>query len=142
MSIQKEGDNRLFKPQIHQKRGQNWQNFGDRNRSFSRDRVSYRQNFRSNHRRQSEDRCTQNGCDHRRGSYRCQNYGSRGDNGDRVNYRRDFSNDRNGSKDRNRSRTRERSLTPKRDDKIYHYPNTNLGTRNRSTSSVTMQRQN
>ena len=42
MSIQKEENNRPFKPQICQKRGkgQNRQNFGnrDRNRSFSRDR--------------------------------------------------------------------------------------------------------
>ena len=42
MSIQKEENNRSFKPQIYQKRGrvQNRQNLGnrDRNRSFSRDR--------------------------------------------------------------------------------------------------------
>ena len=61
MSIQKEENNRPFKPQIHQKRwkGQNWQNFGDtdRNRSFSRDRK--RQNFIPNYRRHSLDRHTQ-----------------------------------------------------------------------------------
>ena len=58
MSIQKEGSNRPFKPQIHQKRrGQNRQNFRDRDRSksSSRDRANYRQNydqnFRPNYRR-------------------------------------------------------------------------------------------
>ena len=44
MSIQKEENNGEFKPQIYQKRGkgQNRQNFGnrDRNRSFSRDKRS------------------------------------------------------------------------------------------------------
>ena len=51
LSIQKEGSNRSFKSQIHQKgkRGQNWQNFRDRdryrNRSFCGDRGNYRQNF-------------------------------------------------------------------------------------------------
>ena len=38
------------------------------------------------------------------------------------------------------SRMRERSLTPRRDDRRYHSPNLNLGTRNRSTSRVTMNR--
>ena len=40
MSIQKEENNRPFKPQIYQKRrrGKNRWNFGNRNRSFSRDR--------------------------------------------------------------------------------------------------------
>ena len=40
MSIHKEDNNRPFKPKSHQKkrRGQNRQNFGDRNRSYSRDR--------------------------------------------------------------------------------------------------------
>ena len=40
MSIHKEDSNRPFKPQIHQKkrRGQNRQHFGDRNRSYSRDK--------------------------------------------------------------------------------------------------------
>ena len=60
MSMQKEGNNRSFKPQIHQKRkrGQNQQNFRDRdrNRSPRRDRVNYRQNYRPNYRRQSQDR--------------------------------------------------------------------------------------
>ena len=126
MSIQKEGNNRSFKPQIYQKgkRGQNKQKFRDRdrNRSSSRDRVNYRQNFRPNYRRKSQDRW-----DSRRGNYRCQNYGTRGDSRDRgrdrVNYRRDFSNDRNSSRDINRSRTRERSLTPRRYDRIYQSPN-------------------
>ena len=118
MPIQKERDTRPFKPQIHQKRkrGQNWQNCGDRdrNRSFNRYRVSHRQNFKPNHRRPSQDRHIQNGHDNRRGSYRYQNYGTRGDNRDqgrdRVNYRRNFSNDWNSSRDRNRSRTRERTI--------------------------------
>ena len=35
---------------------------------------------------------------------------------------------------------RERSLTPRRDDRRYHSPNLNLGTRNRSTSRVKMNR--
>ena len=69
MSIQKEGSSISFKPQIHQqrKRGQNWENFvdRDRNRSFSRDRGNYRQNIRPNHRRQSEDRC-----DNSRGNFK------------------------------------------------------------------------
>ena len=58
MSIQKEDNNRQFKPQIYQKRGreQNRQKFGnrDRNRSFSRDRQ--RQNFRPDYRGQSQNR--------------------------------------------------------------------------------------
>ena len=84
------------------------------------------------------------GGENRRGKYRCQNYGTRGDSRDRgrgrVNYRGDFSNDRNSSRDRNRSRTRERCLTSRRDDRRYHSPNLNLGTRNRSTSRVKMNR--
>ena len=143
-STQKEENNRPIKAQIHQRkrRGQNWQNVGDRdrNRSFSRDRK--RQNLSSNYRRQSQDYCTQNGCDIRRGNYRCQNYDNRGDSSDRgrVNFRRNFSNDRNDSRDRNRSRTRERSLRPRRNDRRYHSPNTNLGTKNRSTTRFTMNR--
>ena len=39
-------------------------------------KLSYRQNLRPNHRRQSQDRYTQNGCDNKRGTYRCQTYGS------------------------------------------------------------------
>ena len=85
MSIQKENNNRPFKPQIHQKRGrgQNRQKFGNRNRnrSFSRDRQ--RQNFRPNYRRQSKDRCTQCGNDSRRGSHRHLNYDNRNDSRDR-----------------------------------------------------------
>ena len=65
--------------------------------------------------RQSQDRHTQNGCDNRRESYRCQNYGTRSDSKDGgrdgVNFRRVFSNDRNNSRDRNRSRTREKFNT-------------------------------
>ena len=65
MSIQhvhtKEENNRPFKPQIYPKRGrgQNRQNFGnrERNRSFSRDRQ--RQNFRANYRGQLQNRCIQ-----------------------------------------------------------------------------------
>ena len=55
ISIQKKGNNRSFKPQIHQKRkrGQNQQNVRDKYRSFSRNRVNNRQNFRPNYRRQS-----------------------------------------------------------------------------------------
>ena len=54
MSIQKKENNRPFKPQIYPKRekGQNRQNFDnrDRNRSLSRDRQ--RQKFRPNYRGQ------------------------------------------------------------------------------------------
>ena len=95
MSIQKDGYNRAFKPQIHQKRrrGQNQQNFRNRNRLCSRDRANYRQNYdqnlRPNYRRQSQDRQ-----DNRRGNYRIQNYGTRNENRDRsrdrVNYRWDL----------------------------------------------------
>ena len=144
MFLQKEENNRPFKPQIHQKkrRGQNQQNFGDRdrNRPFSRDRQ--RQNFRPNYRRHLQDRRIQHGHENRRGSYRHQHYNNRGDSRDRgrENFRRNFSNDRNDNRDRNRSRTRERSLTPRRNDRRYNSPNTNLGTRNRSTSRVTMNR--
>ena len=63
-----------------------------------------------------------------------------GDSRDRggVNFRRDFSNDRNDSRDGNRNRTRGRSLTPRRNDRRYHSPNVNLGTRNRSASRFRM----
>ena len=137
MYIQKEENNRPFKPQIHQKkrRGQNRQNFGnrDRNRSYSEDRQ--RQNFRSSYRRHPQDR--QCRCDSRRGSYGNQNYDSR-DRG-RPNFRRSFSNDRYDN--RNRSRTRERSLTPRKNDNRRHdSSNENLGTRNRSNSRVTTNR--
>ena len=138
MSIQKEENNRQFKPQIHQKkrRGQNRQNFGnrDRNRSYSGDRQ--RQNFRSNYRRQPQDR--QCGCDSRTGSYRHQNHDNRNDSRDRgrQNYRRNFSNDRYDN--RERSRARERSLALRRNDSRRHEsPNANLVTRNRSNSRVT-----
>ena len=136
MSMQKEENNRAFKPQIHQKkrRGQNRQNFGDRNRLYSRDR----QNFRPHYRRQPQDRCR---CGSRRGSYRCQNYDNRGDSRERgrQNLRRNFSNDRYDN--RNRSRTRERSLTPRRNDSRRHVsPNANSGTRNRPNSRVATNR--
>ena len=76
MSIQKEENNRPFKPKMYSKRGrgQNRQNFGnrDRNRLFSRHRQG--QNFRPNYRGQLQNRCIQHGNDGRRGSYRCQNY--------------------------------------------------------------------
>ena len=137
MSMEKERNNRPFKHQVHEKKNQ--QNFRDRNGSYSRDRANYRQNFRPNYRRQSQDRLG-----NRRGNYACQNYGTRGDIRDRgrerANYRRDISNDRNNSRDRNRSRTRERGLTPRRHARRYHSPNSNVGTRNRSTSRVTMNR--
>ena len=147
MSIQKEEYNRPFKPVVHQKRrrGQNQQTSRDRdrNRSSSRDRAYYRwhydQNFRPSYRRQSQDRQ-----DNRRGNYRCPNYGTRSENRDRsrdrINCRWDFSNDRNRGRDRDRGRTRERCLMPRRDDRRYQSPNSNLGTRNRSTSRVTMNR--
>ena len=53
-------------------KGENRQNFSnrDRNRSYSRD--TQRQNFRPNYRGQSQNRHVQYGNDHRRGSYRCQ----------------------------------------------------------------------
>ena len=140
MSIQKEENNRPFKPQIYQKRGrgQNRQNYHnrDRNRSFSRDRQ--RQNFRPHYREQSQNRCIQHGHDSRRGSYTHQNYNNRNDNRDRwrPNFRRNFSND-----NRDRSRIRERSLTPRtNDNRRYDSPNVNLGTRNRSNSRVTTNR--
>ena len=103
MSIQKEENNRPFKPQIYPERGrgQNRQNFGngDRNRSFSRDRQ--RQKFRPNYRGQSQSRCIQCRNDSRKGSYRHQNY-NRNDIRDRGRQiiKRNFSND-------NRSRSRE-----------------------------------
>ena len=121
MSIQKEGYTRPFKPQIYQKRrrGQNWQTFRDtdRKRSSSRDRAKYRQNYDQNldkTMRQSQDRW-----DNRRGNYRCQNYGTRNESRDRVNYRWDFSNERNRGRDRDRSRIRKGCLTPRRDDRRY-----------------------
>ena len=52
MSIQKEENSKPFKPQIYQKRGrgQNRQNFGDRDRSRTFNSDRQRQNFRSNNR--------------------------------------------------------------------------------------------
>ena len=137
MSIQKEENSRPFKPQIYPKRGrgQSRQNFGnrDRNRSFSRDRQ--RQNFRSNYRGQLQSRHLQCGQDNRRGNYRCQNYNNnRSDSRDRgrQNFRRSFSNDY-----RDRNRSGERSLTPRGNDNRRY---ANLGTRNRSNSRVTTNR--
>ena len=53
--------------------------------------------------------------------------------------RRNFSNDRYDNRDR--SRTRDRSLMPRRSDSRRHdNPNANLGTRNRSNSRVTTNR--
>ena len=94
MSILKEENNRPFKPQINQKkrRGQNRQNFGDRdrNRSYNRDRQ--RQNFRPNYGRQPQDRHIQCGHGSRRGSYKHQNYDNSSDSRDRgrQNVRRIF----------------------------------------------------
>ena len=59
---------------------------------------------------------------------------------DRENYLQDFSNNRNRGIDRDRSRRRERHLTPRRDDRRYQSPNSNSGTRDRSTSRVTTNR--
>ena len=95
--------------------------------------------FSINNRRQPQDRY--HGCDSRRGSYRCQNYDNRNDSRDRgrQSFRRSFSNDSNYN--RNRSRTTERSLTPRENDNRRHdSPNENLGTRNRSNSRVTTNR--
>ena len=50
-----------------------------------------------------------------------------------MNYRWEFSNDRNRGRGRDRSRTRVRCLTPRREDRRYQSPNSNSGTRNRST---------
>ena len=58
MSIQKEDNNRQFMPQVYPKRGrgQNRQNFGNRDRSrvFNSDRQ--RQNFKPQNRGQSQNR--------------------------------------------------------------------------------------
>ena len=144
MSVHKEDNSRPFRPQIHPKkrRGQNRQNFDNRDRSrlYSRDRN--RQNLRPNYRRQPQKRNIQCGHDSRRGSYRCQSYDNRSDSRDRgrQNFRRNVSNDRYDSRDRNRSRTSERSLTTRRNDRRHNSPNANLGTRSRSSSRVTTNR--
>ena len=65
--------NHLSPKSIKKRRGQNRQNFGDRNTLYSRDRQ--KQNFRANYRRQPQDR---HRCDSKRGSYRHQNYDNRG----------------------------------------------------------------
>ena len=70
MSIQREENNRPYKPQICQKRGQNRQTFGnrDRNRSFSRDKDKMLDlTTGDNHK---TDACNM---DMTVGSYRCQN---------------------------------------------------------------------
>ena len=141
MSIQKEENNRPFKPQIYQKRGrgQGRQNLSnrDRNRSFSRDRQ--RQNFRPNYRGQSQNQCIQCGNDSRRGNYRCQNYNNnRSDSRDRgrQNFRKSFGND-----NRDRSRSRERNLTPRgNDDRWHDSSNMNSRTRSGSNSNVATNR--
>ena len=122
MSMQKEDNNRPFKPQIYQKRGRgrNRQNFGnrDRNRSFSRDRQ--RQNFRPNYRGQSQNTHIQLGHDSRRRSYRHQDYDNRNNSRGRQNFRRSFSND---NRDKNRTQEK-RNLTPRRnDDRSHDSPN-------------------
>ena len=145
MFIPKEENNRPCKPQIHQKKRR-----GQTNKmveigteiDHSVDRG--RQNFRPNYRRQSQDRHTQNGCDNRRGSYRHQHYGIRSDSRDRgrVNLEEasvmmEMIAEIGIGIEQEKG---ERSLTPRRNDRRYHSPNTNLGTKNRSNSRVTMNR--
>ena len=127
ISMQKEENNQPFKPQIYQKRGrgQNRQNFGnrDRSRAFNSDRQ--RQNFRPNNRGWSQNR--QPGNINGSGNYTCQNYG-RKDTRDRVrqNFRRSFNND-----------NRSRGPTPRGNgNRRYNSPNAILGTRSRSKSRV------
>ena len=69
----------------------------------------------------------------------CDNIRDSRDRG-RKNFRRNVSNDRYDSRDRNRSRMRQRSLTLWRNNRRHDSPNTNLGTRNRSHSRVTRNR--
>ena len=120
MSMEKKENSKPFKPQIYQKRGrgQNRQNFGnrDRGRTFNSDR----QNLRSNNRGRSQYR--QCGNDRRRGNYRHQNY-SRNDS--RYRGRQSFRGDNNN---------RSRSLTP-RGNRRYNSLNSS-----RSNSRVTMNR--
>ena len=137
MSIQKEENNRPFKPTIYPKRGrgQGRQNFSnrDRNRSYNRDRQG--QNFGPNYRAQLQNRCIQCGNDSRRGSYRHQNYNkNRNDSRDRGRQHfRSFSNER--------SRSRERSLTPRgNSNRRYDNPSVNVGIKSRSNSRVTTNR--
>ena len=125
MSIQQEEGKKPFKPQVYPKRGrgQRRQNFGNRDRSRNNDRQ--RQNFRQ----------TQNG------------HG----NGNRSNYRQNFG--RSNSRDRgmqyfrrnynnnDRSISRERSTTPRRYiTRQYNSPSTNSGSRSRSNSRLTTNR--
>ena len=82
MSMQKEENTKPFKPQIYQKRGrgQNRQNFSNRDRCRAFNGDKQRQNFRPNNTGWSQNR--QCGNDNRRGNYRHQNY-SRNDSRDR-----------------------------------------------------------
>ena len=93
MSMQKEGNNKPFKPHIYQKRsrGQNRQNFCSRNRSRAFNSDRQRQNFRPNNRGWSQNR--QCGNDNRRGNYRHQNYGRKDSRGKGRQNFRSFSND-------------------------------------------------
>ena len=73
-----------------------------------------------------------------KGNFRCQNCrnrsNSRYQNIDRVNYRCDFSNDRN------RGRTREQSLTPRGDDRKYQSLVSGSGNRTQSNSRLAINR--
>ena len=126
MSIQQEEGKKPFKPQVYPKRGrgQRRQNFGNKDRSRNNDRQ--RQNFRQ----------TQNGCrnGNRRGNYR-QNFGrSNSRDRGRQNVRRNYNNN-------DRSRSRERSPTPRRyTTRQYNSPSINSGSRSRSKSRVTENR--
>ena len=126
MSIQKEEGKKPVEPQVYTRRGrgQRRQSFDNRDRGRSLNDDRQRQNFR-----QMQDRC---GNSNRRENYR-QNY-NRNNSRDRgrQNFGRNFSNDR--------SRSRERSPTPRRNGNRYNSPNTNLGTRSRSHSRVTTDR--
>ena len=126
MSIQQEEGKKPFEPEVYPKRGrgQRRQNFGNRDRSRNNDRQ--RQHFRQ----------TQNGYrnGNRRGNYR-QNFGrSNSRDKGRQNFRRNYDNN-------DRSRSRERSPTPRRyTNRGYNSPSTNSGSRGRSNSRVTTNR--
>ena len=126
MSIQQEEGKKPFKPQVYPKRGrgQRRQNFGNRDRSRNNDKQ--RQNFRQ----------TQNGYGNgnRRGNYR-QNFGrSNSRDRGRQNFRRNYNNN-------DRSRSRERSPMPRRYiTRRYNSPSTSSGSRSRSNSIVTTNR--
>ena len=116
--MEKKESSKPFKPQIYERRGrrQNIQNFGnrDRGRTFNGDR----QIFRSNNREQSQNR--QCGNDNRGANYRCQNY----------------------SRNDNRDRGRQNLSLISRGNRRYNSSKANLGTRSRSNSRVTKNRQN